>query len=109
VAAAVLETSGKAAATIEASGGPPAVHASGAPRANGATQSNANGVTRSAATPLTRSVAYAWLKERKAKQEAAIIEATVLLQGDATGDAAAASLNAAMMSCASSSAPFASR
>jgi hypothetical protein len=54
-------------------------------------------------------VAYAWLKERKAKQEAAIIEATVLLQGDATGDAAAASLNAAMMSCASSSAPFASR
>ena len=99
VAAAVLETSGKAAATIEASGGPPAVHASGAPRANGATQSNANGVTRSAATPLTRSVAYAWLKERKAKQEAAIIEATVLLQGDATGDAAAASLNAAMMSC----------
>jgi hypothetical protein len=72
-------------------------------------QSNVNGVTRSAATPLTRSVAYAWLKERKAKQEAAIIEATVLLQGDATGDAAAASLNAAMMSCASSSAPFASR
>ena len=115
VAAAVLETSGKAAATIEASSGPPALHASGAPRAKGAAQSSASGapqstaqkvlgapatpLTRSAATPLTRSVAYAWLKERKAKQEAAIIEATVLLQGDVTGDAAAASLNAAMMSC----------
>ena len=115
VAAVVLETSGKAAATIEASSGPPAAHASGALRANGATQSRATGappsaaqqvlgapatpLTRSAATPPTRAVAYAWLKERRAKQEAAVIEATVLLEGDATGAAAAASLNAAMISC----------
>ena len=115
VAAAVLETSGKAAATIEASSGPPAAHASGALRANGATQSRATGappsaaqqvlgapatpLTRWAATPPTRAVAHAWLKERRAKQEAAVIEATVLLEGDATGAAAAASLNAAMISC----------
>ena len=115
VASAVLETSGKAAATIESSSGPPAAHASGALRANGATQSRATGappsaaqqvlgapatpLTRWAATPPTRAVAHAWLKERRAKQEAAVIEATVLLEGDATGAAAAASLNAAMISC----------
>lgn len=97
VAAAVLETSGEAVATIEAHSGPAAFRASGAAQkiAKGA----APKVKGAPATPLTRSVAHTWLKERKVKQEAAIIEATALLQGDATGAVAAASLNAAMTAC----------
>ena len=92
VAAEVLETSGEAVATIEAHSGPAAFRASGAAQkiAKGA----APKVKGAPATPLTRSVAHTWLKERKVKQEAAIIEAKALLQGDATGAVAAASWSA---------------
>ena len=101
----MAEVNGEAAAAIHAANGTaPAVHVNGA-AANGVAQKlHANGAAASTVHQprwalTTRAVADAWIRERKAKQEAAIIEASVLLKGDLTGDAAVTSLNTAMAAC----------
>ena len=70
--------------------------------ASGGSEAPSLPAAAAAAAPATpsRAVAVAWLSHRKAKQEAAVLEASALLQsGTATGDAATASLNVAMTSC----------